>query len=66
MKMESQRDIGGALAAVDTNLSVALGSVCVAAREERSGLLDGQIEGGAGGKLADIHVATADAGSAGA
>ncbi len=66
VEVEAEVDFGWALDAVDADFAVALGGVSVAAGEESERLLDGKVEGGAGGELADVEVAAEGAGGAGA
>ncbi len=66
MEVEAEVDFSWALDAVDADFAVALGGVGVAAGEEGEGLLDGEVEGSAGGELADVEIATESARGTGA
>ena len=56
VQMKAQRDIKGALDAVDTDLAIALRRMAIATAKECTAIVDGQVERGSGAELANIKV----------
>jgi len=66
VQREAEGGVGGAFDAIDADFAIALSGVGVAGGEESGWVEDGQVEGGSGAEIADVHVAAERAGWAGA